>query len=108
MEIGTSGERLQLLPEKEFADEIDPLSLDNLTPFEDIPPHEKDWFDSIRANKQPNANIDLSLKAQAVISLAEISDRMKVACLYDEKTRKITTGDGNDVPAITYGTLPES
>jgi len=33
--------------------------------------HEKNWFDSIRANKQPNANIDLAVKVQTVISLAK-------------------------------------
>ena len=108
LQIGTSGERLQLLPEKEFADEIDPLTLDGLTPSEDIPVHEKNWFDCIRANKKPNADIDLSVKSQAVISLAEMSDRLKTACLYDEKTRKITTGDGRELTPLTYGTLPLS
>ncbi len=108
LEIGTSGERLQLVPEKEFADEIELESLDGLTPYEDIPVHEKNWFDCIRANKQPNADIELAVRAQAVISLAEMSDRLKVACLFDEKTRKITTGDGKEIPTITYGTLPMS
>ena len=38
-----------------------------------------------------------------MISLAEMSDRLKITCLFDEKTRKITTGDGKEVPAFTYG-----
>jgi hypothetical protein len=29
-------------------------------------------------------------------------------CLFDEKTRKITTMDGKEVSPITYGTLPKS
>jgi hypothetical protein len=29
-------------------------------------------------------------------------------CLFDEKTRKITTGDGREIQPITYGTLPLS
>jgi hypothetical protein len=29
-------------------------------------------------------------------------------CLFDEKTRTITNGDGKPVPAITYGTLEKS
>jgi hypothetical protein len=49
---------------------------------------------SIRANKQPNCGIDLAIRVQTVVSLAEMSDRLKVACLFDEKTRKVTTGDG--------------
>lgn len=108
LEIGTSGERIQLLPEKEFADEVDDVSLDGLKPIEDFDVHHKNWLDCIRANKPPNCNIDLALRAQTVISLAEMSDRLKTACLFDEKTRKITTGDGKEIKPITYGTLPLS
>jgi len=108
LEIGTSGESLTLIPEKPFADEIDLERLDGLTPVEDFAVHEKNWFDSIRANKQPNANIDLAVRVQTVISLAEMSDRLKVACLFDEKTRKVTTEGGRELEPITYGTLPLS
>ncbi len=108
LEIGTSGERIQLLPEKEFADEVDDVSFDGLKPIEDFDVHHKNWLDSIRANKQPNCNIDLAIRAQVVISLAEMSERLKTACLFDEKTRKVTTGDGKEIKPITYGTLPLS
>ena len=108
LEIGTSGERLQLLPEKDFADEIDPESLDGLTPTEDLAVHARNWFDCIRANRQPHANIDLAVRAQTVISLAEMSDRLKIACLFDEKTRTITTESGRNIAPLTYGTLPLS
>ena len=105
LNIGTSGEKIELVPEKEFADEIDPELLDGLKPTEDIAVHEKNWFDSIRANKQPNAGIDLAVKVQTVISLAEMSERLKITCLFDEKSRKVSTGDGKPVTPITYGTL---
>ncbi|HKQ40596.1 MAG TPA: Gfo/Idh/MocA family oxidoreductase [Verrucomicrobiae bacterium] len=105
LNIGTSGEKIELVPEKDFADEIDPEVLDGLKPTEDIAVHEKNWFDSIRANKQPNAGIDLAAKVQTVISLAEMSERLKITCLFDEKSRKVTTGDGKPVTPITYGTL---
>jgi len=108
LEIGTSGEKVTLIPEREFADEIDPQNFEGLKPTEDIAEHEKNWFDSIRANKAPNANIDLAVRVQTVISLAEMSDRLKIACLFDEKTRKITTDDGKEIQPITYGTLPLS
>jgi predicted dehydrogenase len=103
LEIGTSGERVQLLPEKEFADEIDPETLQGLQPTEDIGAHHANWFESIRANKQPNCGIDLAVRAQTVISLAEMSDRLKIACLFDEKTGKVTTADGKEVQPLTYG-----
>jgi len=108
LDIGTSGERIKLLPEEKFADEIDDESFDGLKPIEDFDVHHKNWLDCIRANKQPNCNIDLALRAQTVISLAEMSERLKTACLFDEKTRKITTGDGKEIKPITYGTLPLS
>jgi len=108
LEIGNSGESLTLIPEKPFADEIDLERFDGLSPIEDFAVHEKNWFDSICANKQPNANIDLAVKVQTVISLAEMSDRLKVACLFDEKTRKVTTDGGRELEPLTYGTLPLS
>lgn len=105
LEIGTSGERIELKPEKEFADEVDPESIEGLKPTEDIGAHHANWFDSIRNNKQPNCGIDLAVRVQTVISLAEMSDRLGMACHFDEKTRKITAGDGKEVKPITYGTL---
>jgi predicted dehydrogenase len=108
LEIGTSGERVQLIPEKPYAEDIDMLTLDGLTPTEDIGAHEKNWFDSIRNNTEPNANIELGVRAQTVISLAEMSNRMNQMCVFDEKTRRITTCDGKEVAAITYGTLERS
>lgn len=103
LEIGTSGEAVRVIPERKFADEIDPEEFVGLTPIEDIGEHHKNWFESIRGGKTPNADIDLAVRSQAVISLAEISDRLKVACLFDEKTRKVTTEDGRDVTPLTYG-----
>jgi len=108
LEVGTSGEVVKLLPEREFSEEdINPETFSGLQP-EDIRVHEKNWFDCIRSNKQPNANIDLAIRVQTVISLAEMSDRLKTACLFDEKTRKITDGSGKEITSITYGTLPQS
>ncbi len=107
MNIGSSGERIELVPEKEFADEIDPDTFSGLQP-EDIRVHEKNWFDCIRSGKAPNANIDLAIRVQTVISLSEMSDRLKACCLFDEKTRKVTDAAGKEVPMLTYGTLPLS
>jgi len=101
------GNKVQLKPEAKFVEEVDELTSDAFPP-EDVPPHEKNWFDSIRANKQPNCGIDLAIRVQTVISLAEMSERLSVMCLFDEKTRKITTGEGRELKPITYGTLPLS
>jgi predicted dehydrogenase len=107
LNIGSSGERIELVPEKEFAEDIDPETMAGLQP-EDIRVHEKNWFDCIRSGQQTNANIDLAIRVQTVISLAEMSDRLKTTCLFDEKSRKISDGNGKEIAAITYGTLPQS
>src|SRR5512136_2114134 len=104
LEIDATGGKVNLVPQREFGDEVDPENFANLQP-EEIRMHEKNWFDCIRSGKEPNASIDLAIRVQTVISLAEMSDRLKVACLFDEKTRKITTADGKEVKPITYGTL---
>jgi predicted dehydrogenase len=108
LEIGSSGERVQLIPEKPFSDDIDLQNFDGLKPAEDFGEHEKNWFECIRANKEPNAGINLAIKAQVVISLAEMSNRENMMCLFDEKTRQVKTMDGKDVATITYGTLSPS
>jgi len=105
LNLGDAGNRLSLVPERPFADEIDPITMDGLEPHEDVGVHEKNWFDSIRANKKPNADIELAIRAQTVISLAEMSQRLNISCQFDEKARKIIDGSGEPIPAITYGTL---
>jgi predicted dehydrogenase len=107
VEIAASGEKFALAPQREFGDEIDPETITNLQP-EDIRVHEKNWFDCIRSGKKPNADIELAIRVQTVISLAEMSDRLKIACVFDEKTRKVTTDGNTPVTPITYGTLPQS
>jgi predicted dehydrogenase len=107
LNVDATAGKVDLVPQREFGDEIDPENYANLQP-EEIRVHEKNWFDCIRSGKQPNANIDLAIRVQTVISLAEMSDRLKIACLFDEKTRKVTTDSGTTVTPITYGTLPQS
>jgi predicted dehydrogenase len=101
------GNSVELRPEEKFAEDIDPQTIGNL-PIETIEAHEKNWFDCIRASSVPNASVDLAIRVQTVLSLAEMSNRLNMMCLFDEKTRKITNGDGKEIPAITYGTLAKS
>jgi predicted dehydrogenase len=101
------GNEVRLLPERPFSEEIDPETSETFAP-ESIPAHHKNWFECIRNGKPTNANIDLAIRVQTVICLGEMSQRLKIACLFDEKTRQISTGDGKIVPAITYGTLARS
>jgi predicted dehydrogenase len=102
-----AGNRVELKPEKVFADEVDAEPpIEGITPSgEDIRWHEKNWFAAIRGTEKANCGIDLAIRVQTVISLAEMSERLGVTCYFDEKTRKITTGpDGREVQPLTYET----
>jgi predicted dehydrogenase len=107
LDIGESGNRIELIPEREFSEDIDPATFDGMQ-REDIRVHEKNFFDCIRSGKPTNANVDLAVRVATVLSLAEMSNRLNMMCLFDDKTRKITDGNGKEVEAITYGTLPLS
>ena len=116
LEIGDQGNVLQMIPERSFADEYEGLTENERKDLgieaikglqhEDIRVHEKNWFDCIRSGKAPNANIDLAIRVQTVISLSEMAERLRITCLFDEKTRKITTSDGKEVKALSYGSVP--
>jgi predicted dehydrogenase len=102
LNIADQGNSVELVPERPFTEEIDSEKVVGLQ-HEDPRFHEKNWFDCIRSGKAPNANIDLAIRVQTIISLAEMSERLNMACLFDEKTRKVTTGDGKEVKPFTYG-----
>jgi len=97
-----AGNKVEFKPEKPFSEDAEPETVSGFQP-EDLPPHEKDWFDSIRTGKLPNANIELAVRVQTVISLGEMSERLNIMCLFDEKTRKVTTGDGKELKPLSYG-----
>ena len=105
LEVGSSGDSVRLVPEKEFAQEVTPNAWTGLQP-EDIRLHEKHWFDCIRSGKKPNADIELAIRGQTTLSLAEMSDRLKLACLFDESTRQITDGTGKRIEPLTWGSTP--
>jgi len=96
-----AGNKVELKPERPFADEIDPETSEGF-PGENVPNHHKNWFASIRGTEKPNAGIDLAVRVQTVISLAEMSDRLGMMCYFDEKTRKVTDGMGREIKPIDY------
>lgn len=102
-----AGNRVELKPERPYADEIDPFNSEAFAP-ENIPAHHKNFFGSIRGLEQLRAGIELAVRVQTVVSLAEMSDRLQIMCLFDEKTRKITDQTGKEVQPISYGTMPIS
>jgi predicted dehydrogenase len=100
-----SANQLQFKPERPFVDELDPVDFSSPLKLADIPRLEKNWFDCIRNGGTPLANIDLAVRAHAVLALAEMSERMSLTLLFDEKTRAIKTGDGHVVKPLTFDTV---
>jgi predicted dehydrogenase len=103
-----SGNTLEMRPERPFADLVDQELHENLEPVESIPAHIGNFFDSIRNDTQPNGNIEVAIRCQTIISMAEMSDRLGMMLYFDAENRKITTKMGQEIEPITYGTLPLS
>ena len=78
---------------EEFADPQPPEHIERL---------EKNFFDCIRSGKTPVAHIELAIPAQTVLSLAEMSERLGLALFFDEKARKLKTGDGRTIEPLSY------
>ena len=103
MYLSTNGASLEYKPERPFAEEFDPESYTNLAPSGNTTPqHHKNWLDCIRSGDEPVAGIDLAIKVQTVISLAELSDRRGVMAHFDSKTRKVTDGAGKELKLYDY------
>ena len=66
---------------------------------------EKNFFDCIRKGGTPFGNIDLALRAHSILALAEMSERLATTLLFDWKTRKVTDGQGRELPPINYETV---
>ena len=99
------GNSVELRPERPFADLADQELYENLEPGEDIPAHIDNFFTAIRDDKETNGNIDVAIRAQTIVSMAEMSDRLGEMLYFDEATRRLTTGGGREIGSITYGTL---
>ena len=93
--------KVEVKPERPFSDEVEGFIVDTSAPelarfhpTEDVGAHERNWLEAIRKNDPMhcNCNIDLAVKAQVIISLAEMSQRMGKSMNFDAKNRKVTAG----------------
>lgn len=94
------GNKVVLNPEPAFVKDPKPESFG---PFksEDAMTHFRNWLDSIQGKKKPNCGIDLAVRAQTLLCLAEMSDRLNTVCLFDEATRKVHDGLGQEIKPIS-------
>jgi predicted dehydrogenase len=88
-----AGKEPELRPERPYADEMEggvqPVPE---TIGEPHPVHERNFIESIRANRQPNCNMELAIRTQTLISLAEISEVTGHTVLFDPARRSWKLG----------------
>lgn len=102
--LAFSKNELQFKPERIFTEELDEEEFKDPSPGGRIDKLEKNFFDCIRSGAVPAANIDLALRAHAILALAEMSERLGLALYLDPKTRQVKSGDGKLVTPISYET----
>ncbi len=88
--INFTSSKIEAKPDRVWSDEVDEYSAEINGQDDDIPSHQKNFFDSIRNNVEPNANIEIAARAQVAICLAERSQRENKTFTFDPKTRKIS------------------
>lgn len=103
--FASSQNKVELKPERIFTDEMDAEEFNDPLPTDSIPRLEKNWFDCIRNGGTPLANIELAIRAQTALCLAEMSERMSLTLLFDEKNRTVKTGDGRTIPPLSYDSI---
>jgi predicted dehydrogenase len=100
--FSSSQNRVELKPERPFAEEIDPETFSEGGGVGDMARHEKNFFDCIRTGATPNGNIDLAIRAHSILCLAEQSERSSMTLLFDGNARTIKTGEGKVVAPLSY------
>ncbi len=105
LHFASSQNRVELKPEPIFADELEAEEFSDPQPPERIERLEKHFFDCIRSGKTPVPNVELAVRAQTVLCLAEMSERLGLALFFDPKTRSVKTGDGRVIPPLTYDSV---
>ena len=103
--FSSSQNKVELKPERIFADEIDGELFEDPLTVGSVPRLEKNWFDCIRSGETPLASIDLAIRAHVVLCLAEMSERLSVTVLFDPESRTIRDGAGKVLKALTYDSI---
>lgn len=103
--FSASQNKAELKPERIFSDEVDAENFNDPSRIGNISKLEKNFFDCIRSGKTPYANIDLAIRVHTMLCLAEMSERMSLTLLFDEKTRTIRTGTGEEIKPLDYDTV---
>lgn len=83
------GGKVTIKPERPWTDEIEAEDLPVVGPGEDQREHHRNLIKCIREGGTPNCNIDLALRVQTIVSMAEISYRQSKMALFDVEKQKL-------------------
>ncbi len=81
--------KIQIRPERPYADELEEEDVSYEGPGEDQREHHKNFWHAIRNNKEPNCGIDLGLRVQVIVCMAEESYRKNKMAVWDAKKQRI-------------------
>lgn len=83
------GGKVQIVPERPFVDEVEAKDETPPNAGETHQKHQKNFIDALRANKAPNCDIELAVRVQAVVSMAEESYRKSRMMHFDANKRRM-------------------
>jgi predicted dehydrogenase len=83
------GNRLQVVPERPYVDEIDARDETPADAGESHVKHMRNFLESIRRNVPPNCNEELAIRVQAIVSMAELAYRKQRQVRFDERKREM-------------------
>lgn len=84
------GSKLLLQPERPYVDEIEASDESVPDSGESHLKHMRNFIESMRANTQPNCDVDLGTRVQTVVSMAETAYRQKRQVTFDETKKRLT------------------
>jgi predicted dehydrogenase len=82
------GGKVDLQPERPFVDEVEAKDETPADSGESHLKHQRNFIESLRDNKPPNCDIELAVRVQTVVSMAELSYRKGRMMHFDSERRK--------------------
>lgn len=84
-----SGNKVEIKPERPYADQIEPQTVDVTGPGGSLGAHHKNFYNSIRGIELPKCGIDLATKVQTIVCMAEMSWKQNKMINFDPVKLKI-------------------
>jgi hypothetical protein len=85
------GNRLMVQPERPYVEEVEATDETPEDAGETHVKHMHNFIVSMRDNVQPNCGIELAIRGQAIVSMAEMAYRKKKLVTFDEVAKKMST-----------------